>query len=672
MDECQNTLFNILNDQQKSAVYPKNGILLVLAGAGSGKTRVITYRIINLILNHEVEAENIVALTFTNKAALEMKERVITFFNSNSFNKDISKLYVGTFHSYCLKLLKTYGPQFLRLDKFNIIDGVDQEKIVRSIINEKNLAKRITIKQALNFISNLKNDPTLDIKKLNNGINLGINNIILDIYINYEKRKEESLCLDFDDILLYALKLFKNNEFKIYFKNRIKHLLIDEYQDTNKIQNMLLKSISYIDNNNFNLDSLCAVGDEDQSIYSWRGANVYNIMNFKSDFPNTKLIVIDQNYRSVQPILSIANSLINNNISRNKKNLWSLKKAKDRIRLISCSSSNQESEIIAIILKNDIKNINNYAILYRSHFQSRNIEEALIRHSIPYKIISGIQFYDRLEIKDILAYLRLMSNSYDRISFSRIINVPTRSLGNKFESNIYDLWNMNESLDFKDILDLALSKIKLTNIQKKAIENFISIFDIDINSKKPSKIIEHIIQNIDYYNYLQKEYDATEFNIKKENIKEFINSCIYFENNNNENSLNDFLINISLFQENLSNLDDNGVKLMTLHSAKGLEFDNIIISGLEESILPSTHSIYDNNLLEEERRLLYVGITRAKERLIMTYSSTRYSFGNITDQIPSRFIKELSKDDLQFEDFSNSALYEISNYFKNWINTNKY
>lgn len=661
------TIIQSLNEQQKEAVEPKTGVLIVCAGAGSGKTRVITSRITQLITNHNVAAYSIVALTFTNKAANEMKERVHKFLG-NSYQVP----YIGTFHSYCLRILKI-NSHLLPFSQFSLIDDDDQQKIIKNILNKFGLNKKVTVKQVLSFISRLKNE-CLTSAEVNEF--LQSDPIFKEIYNAYEQEKKVSHCLDFDDLLIKTFELFKKNpEFKAQFQKSIRHLLVDEYQDTNKIQHALLKIMSQDEFGVFNLDSLCVVGDEDQSIYSWRGANVSNIVNFNKDFPQAKLITIEQNYRSVQPILAVANSIIKNNLYRNEKNLWSERQAQDRVRVISCTSGYQEGDALALLLKQFTKqnNLNNCAVLYRSHFQSRAIEEAFIRHSIPYKIIGGIQFYDRQEIKDLLAYLKLISNPYDRIAFSRIINCPTRGLGNKFEELFFLTWEKNPFMEFKAISELLINSSELTNIKKNGLKAFLDVFEGLKSNDNASEVLNTIIRKTSYFSYLKDSFEKDEAEIKKDNVKELLNGIQFFEEKNPDSNLDTFLHEVALLVElsNAKQEQNTFVRLMTLHAAKGLEFDLVMLSGIEENVLPSGHSVYIPESLEEERRLLYVGITRAKEHLLITYTRYRYTWGQMTEQRPSRFINELPDKHIQFQDCSNWQNSNYTSYFYDWLNQKK-
>lgn len=659
----QHFVANELNPEQQAVVIPKNGVLLVCAGAGSGKTRVITARMTHLIKEHNVRPQEIVALTFTNKAAREMKERMVKFLGEDSLLP-----YVGTFHSYCLRVLKS-NSNLLSIGNFSLMDDSDQEKIIRALLTKFDLTKKITPKKVLSFISRIKNEATNAQERM---ALYEQDMLMRDLYLAYEHEKAQSHCLDFDDLLIKTVELFDQYpHFKEQFQNSVRHLLVDEYQDTNKVQHALLKKMALNSKNEFTVDSLCVVGDEDQSIYSWRGATVTNIINFSQDFPQTQYITIEQNYRSVQPILQAANEVISHNMIRNPKRLWSARQATDRIRVLSCSSGYQEGEALAIFLQKiqSQASLNSCAILYRSHFQSRAIEEALIRYKTPYKIIGGVQFYDRLEIKDLLSYLKLVVNPFDRLAFGRAINTPSRGLGDKFEQLFYEQWSQQPLLDFKGIAEILLSTNQLTRSKQEALKEFLSIFDGLMGSQRPSEIINTIINKSRYYQYLKDSFEEEEADIKKENVKEFINGIIYFEQNNATANLDIFLEEVALLQEALhaSQEEQDQVKLMTFHAAKGLEFDTVILSGLEENIIPSAHSTYNPELLEEERRLLYVGITRARERLVISHTRYRFTYGQMTDQRASRFIEELPSNLVIKADTAHWNQTQMQHYFSDWL-----
>ncbi len=681
MTEFNQFLKKELNKPQLQAVTDKKGPLIVIAGAGSGKTRVITARMANLIINEKVEPSSIVALTFTNKAANEMKERLIKFLENNNsedqedfypqvFNRK-NLPFVGTFHSYCLLLLRS-NPTLLDFPKFTIMDGDDQKSLIKKTLKKFGLEKQFSVNEILYQISNLKNKLTQDFEDFSIPI-------VKELYMEYESEKAKAHSFDFDDLILNVLKIFKKNkEFRTRFQEKIKHLLIDEYQDTNAVQHELLKYISLDTKKKFCLDTLCAVGDEDQSIYSWRGAIATNMQKFQKDFKPVKLVKIEQNYRSVQPILQAANNVIENNKKRTHKELWSARKATDRILSVTCRSGKQEAYAIANLIESiqnddssNKKPLNEIAILYRTHYQSRNIEEALISNSIAYKIIGGIRFYERKEIKDLLAYLRLIINPYERISLLRIINCPARGLGLKFEELLYEQWNQNPLLNFKQLLDYLLKNVEvnLTTSKKVALTDFLKIYKKLENIKKPSQQIETIIEEIKYFDYLKKQYDPKEAETKSENVNEFIQSIYNFEQDNEKNNLEEFLYQITLMQEKTDDKENSNdqVQCMTLHAVKGLEFDTIIIVGLEEGLLPSRRSLNTNKELEEERRLFYVGMTRAKERLIMFHANYRNTYGQISDQVISRFLTEVPEKLIQGINITESSLSHITMYFKNWL-----
>lgn len=650
-----------LNEQQRKAVEPKEGSLLVIAGAGSGKTRIITSRIAHLILNHGVRHNEVIALTFTNKAAKEMQERIVSFLGSN---KELP--FVGTFHSYCLRLLKQ-NQELLETPFFSVIDSDDQEKIVKSILQRANIQKQVTAKQILSQISQLKNIAFTAHAQQAMFMQYPL---LEDIFNAYEKEKKASKCLDFDDLLHYGLKLFNHPSFKARMQHTVRHILVDEYQDTNVVQHAFLKALAKNDANEFAIDSLCIVGDEDQSIYSWRGATIANIVHFKKDFPHTQTVKIEQNYRSVQPILDVANHIIKNNKERNPKELWSNKKGDNRILSITCQSEYQEGDAIAHfanIAKQTIK-LSSCAVLYRTHFQSRAIEEALIKNAVPYKIFGGTQFYERKEIKDLLAYLRLIINPFDRPSFFRIYNTPGRGLGDVFETQFYDIWSAQPFLSFKEIAQKMIDDETVKG--KKAIElqNFINAFNNISLTQKPSEILKKIIDEIDYISYLKDTNELEESQARLENVEEFKRAIIHFESEK-KGDLATFLDEVALLQEQASKQDEHhdSLALMTLHAAKGLEFDTVILAGLEEGLLPSSRSLNDNKAIEEERRLFYVGITRARERLLLSKSRYRYSFGHMSDQCPSSFLREIPEKLIFAHDLCYMQPYNVKQLFAQWL-----
>ena len=650
-----------LNDAQQEAVVHECGPLLVIAGAGSGKTRVITARITNLLLNKNIDSSEIVALTFTNKAAHEMKERVAAF-----LQRQHNLPFIGTFHSYCLQLLKR-NSELLKYPFASILDADDQKKLVAGILRRNNLHKQFNARNVMYAISGLKNqniDPTSAAAKQM------MHPLIYDVYVAYEKEKVASKCYDFDDLLVNTVHLFAQHpEFKQQHQDTVRHVLVDEYQDTNVVQHELLKHIAQA-NKKLSIDSLCAVGDEDQSIYSWRGATVANMLNFKKDFPSTTLIKIEQNYRSVQPILHVANSVIKNNTARNPKKLWSEKQATDRIRIITCMSEYQEADAIAQLMKiaHTKHQRHDSAVLYRTHAQSRAIEESLIKNSIPYRIIGGVQFYERKEIKDMLAYLRLAHNPFDRTAFARVINTPSRGLGAKFEEQFMNRWNDEPFLHFAHVAHALINEQIVNGKKALTVMNFINIFSNLSSQVKTSVALDQIITRTNYLTHLRDTCEKEDAQTRIENVKELIDAIAHFENNGTQ-TVEQFLDEVALLQDKLAASDDqqDKVVLMTLHAAKGLEFDTVVVAGLEEGLLPSSRSLNDDDSLQEERRLFYVGITRAKERLLLTHTKYRYTYGQMVDQFQSRFLQEVPQQYSSHEQCAQWRHLQLNRYFSDWF-----
>jgi DNA helicase-2/ATP-dependent DNA helicase PcrA len=650
-----------LNEQQRQAVLQKQGPLVVIAGAGSGKTRVITARIAHLMLNEQVPADAIVALTFTNKAAREMQERI-----GNFLPKGSALPFIGTFHSYCLRLLKS-NPHVSDMPFFTILDADDQEKIIKDIIARNGIERKISPKQLLYQISALKN---MSYTAEHQNYGMPHEHLLQQIFQCYEQEKRASRALDFDDLLHYGLQLFTHASFKTEFQQMVRHVLVDEYQDTNIIQHELLKAMAKDAHNKFAIDSLCIVGDEDQSIYSWRGATITNMLNFSKDFSNTATIKIEQNYRSVQSILDIANYVIQHNQQRSSKKLWSTKQGVDRIKNIVCMSEYQEGDVIAAIGKilQQQQQLGTCAILYRTHFQSRAIEEALIRANVPYRIFGGVQFYERKEIKDLLAFARLVANPFDRPAFFRVINVPPRGLGTAFETEFYERWATEPFCTFVQIAQqcIALGIVK----QKKAaaVLEFIAIFaDLSLQTA-PLIAFEQIIKRSGYLEYIKTSEDPEEAQARLDNIQELMRAIEHFEREG-MTTLEQLLDEIALMQERSArNQDDaEALTLMTLHAAKGLEFDTVILAGLEDGLLPSSRSLENESAVEEERRLFYVGITRAKERLLLSRSRYRYTYGQMTDQMQSRFLREIPPEITNVDDIRHMQPYQIKQFFGRWL-----
>lgn len=660
MSDFEKFIQQDLNKAQRAAVEKTTGPLLVIAGAGSGKTRVITARIAYLLQKEQIHPAQIVALTFTNKAANEMKERIAHF-----LGKHAGMPFVGTFHSYCLYLLKT-NVHLLPFSEFSILDEDDKRSMITKLLKHSPLYKKHTAQQLSYSISLIKNQLAHPNQSIEDAVQ---NQALFELYCGYEKEKKASNCFDFDDLLLEAVKLFDNQQFQRDHQNKVRHVLIDEYQDTNVIQHTLLKKMA-LEDSQLAIDSVCAVGDEDQSIYSWRGATVDNIVHFQKDFKGTQHIKIEQNYRSKQPILTVANHVISNNKNRNEKKLWSERDGNDCVRMIRCLSGYQEADIIARyckILQNH-KRLHATAILYRTHFQSRTLEEALIKHSIPYQLIGGIRFYERKEIRDIIAYLRLIINPFDRIAFERAINCPPRGLGEKFIEQFFELWDAQPFLDVKGVFKKIIDDAIITGSKLESLTQFFKLFVDTSATSSATETIAKILTTIGYLDYLKKSCEPEEAQSRQENIKELLNAAHFFANQG-KGTISALLDEVSLLQEKGAEDDaeQDAVLLMTLHAAKGLEFDNVIITGLEENLFPSSRSLNDTNQLEEERRLFYVGITRARNRLVLTTARYRQTYGQMEQVGPSRFLKEVPSNLCKADDASSWQQYEVTSYFSQWL-----
>jgi len=665
-----------LNAEQQKAVTQRDGSFLVIAGAGSGKTRVITARITHLILNCGVEPSSIIALTFTNKAAQEMQHRIEQFLPNLR-----TKPHIATFHAYCLKLLKK-NAALLKANAFSVIDSQDALKLLQAIVKDRGLDKLFNPKQLLPMFSSYKMNETLHLELPT--WNMHHAQQFMELYNAYEQQKRQSNYLDFDDLLYKTFHLFDSNpNFKENHIKHHRHLLVDEYQDTNLIQHELLKQMT-VQGKKIVVDSVCAVGDEDQSIYSWRGATVKNILEFNQEFQDTKTFKLEQNYRSTQQILDVANSIIKNNVNRNHKQLWSSNSKQHQPMLLECLSDLQEAYSIAhlINLVSRTEKKSSIAILYRTHYQSRIIEEALIKESIPYKIIGGIQFYERKEIKDLLAYLRLLKNPFDRISFFRAINCPLRGLGEKFEEVFLQTWNENPLSTFKEVAVMVINHGLIPMKQIASVQSFTRLFDESLltaadeqsEAKKNASVVsilEHFIKKTEYISYLIDSCDKAEAETKRENVAEFIRAAEYFDEHN-KSGLSQFLDDISLMQEQIKKDDASvdRISMMTLHSAKGLEFSTVILVGLEEGILPSNQSIGQENV-EEERRLFYVGITRAREKLLITHSKHRNVYGKMDQQRPSRFLSEIPQHLMVHQEAANWTKSSFTTFFQDWLSNQK-
>lgn len=624
-----------LNNRQKEAVVTTEGPLLILAGAGSGKTRVLTHRIAYLIKEKRVSPANILAITFTNKAAQEMKDRV------ESLLGYVGDIWVSTFHSACVRILRRDIEKIGYDKNFVIYDTQDQKSLVSDCIKELDLnEKQYTPKGMLSAISKAKDKMVSPDEYLLEFGNDYRNKKVADVYRLYQKKLKKDNALDFDDIIIKIIELFKKDEEILrYYQDRFRYIMVDEYQDTNRPQyefvNLLAKRYR----------NLCVVGDDDQSIYGWRGADIKNILDFEKDYPEAKVIKLEQNYRSTQIILDAANNVIDNNIKRKKKQLWTDNKDGEKIVVCEVQNEREEANFIIDRIKDLIANgkkYSDFAILYRTNAQSRIFEEACMMNDIPYKLVGALRFYDRKEIKDIIAYLRILVNPYDDVSLKRIINVPKRGIG---ESTVSALEQYAREHDTS--MYFAIPDVELKGRARKVLDNFKKFIDDLINQldfMTITEVIDYILEKTGYMDELNAD-DTKESESRIENINEFIRAAREFMETSDDKSLESFLSGITL----VSDIDTAGdigesVVLMTLHSAKGLEFPVVFMAGMEEGIFPSSMSFIDEHELEEERRLCYVGITRAKERLFMTYARTRNLYGKPQYNTASRFINEIPQD----------------------------
>ena len=640
---------DLLNSEQKKAVEKTQGSLLVLAGAGSGKTRVLTFRILHILYNKLSTPSQILAVTFTNKAANEMKSRIGKFINI-----PVERMWVGTFHSLSLKILRQHYEEVGLKKNFQIIDTDDQLKLIKNICEiEKIDTKEVSAKFYLNSIDSFKNkgiypSDLLENKYRKNDIELR------KVYKIYQSELLRLNYVDFGDLILFCIKIFQQNKYILNkYQNIFKYIHVDEYQDINPIQQ---KWIHYLYQGNKNI---CCVGDDDQSIYSWRGAEVSNLLNFEKNFENAQIIRLEQNYRSTKKILNCASKLISKNKGRYGKELWSDNDEGNKIRINGFWETKEESTFVSDKIENLISNktkLSEISILFRIAAHTRSFEERFINLGLPYKIIGGLRFYERKEIKDIIAYLRLVNNVEDDLAFERIINVPKRGIGKSTLSKISSSARINNTSLFEASRDIIF---KTNSKAKVELYNFI---DNMSKWKKIYKNFDHIeltkaiIEDSGYLEFIKKEQlnsNNPENLSRLDNINEFIESLKEFEN------LEGFLEHVSLVMENISNTSEETLTLMTMHAAKGLEFDNVFLAGWEEGVFPSQRSIEElgNKGLEEERRLAYVALTRARKNIFITYvNQNRYSYATHDYNLPSRFINELPEDDIELND---------SNYIKN-------
>ena len=634
------SILNELNENQRKAAEKIEGPVLILAGAGSGKTRTVTYRIAHMIKEKNISPLNILALTFTNKAAREMKERAEELIGEeNSYN-----LVVSTFHSFAVRILKTYSERIGYGRNFNIYDVDDQKSIITKIKKEMNIKDDIAPGRIANRISKLKEDGVgLDEVSRQLDLKIPANRLFYDIYKKYDEVLKANNAMDFSDLLLNARRLLDDKYVLDIIQNRYQYIVVDEYQDTNNIQYEIINLIAAKYRN------ICVVGDEDQSIYAFRGANIENILNFEKDYPDAYTIKLERNYRSTKRILDTANELIRNNKSSKGKKLWTDGSEGEKIKIFNAKTPYDEAEFIVKEIKAKSKSGVDYkdmTILYRTNAQSRVLEEKLLEGNVPYKIYGGMQFFQRKEIKDILAYLNLLNNRNDNHNFYRIINVPKRSIGEKTLEKIAEIANERNI----PMLD-ALQFVDETNIRgavKNTLKDFYNMIQgiyLGLDELSVKEVFDEVITKTKYFDSIE---DNKEDRVK--NIEELLNSIIELEKRNPHISLADYLDMVSLtastdeMEEN-----ENFVKLMTIHSSKGLEFDYVFIAGMEDGLFPSCSFESSEEEIEEERRLCYVAVTRAKKELYISYASERMTWGQMNyNRKPSRFIYEMKQDNLEY------------------------
>lgn len=631
------SLLDGLNREQQQAVQHTEGPLLILAGAGSGKTKVLTVRIAYL-LAQGVNPYEILAITFTNKAAKEMKSRV-----EGLVGDVANRIWLSTFHSFCAKFLRFELDNFLGYNSnFTIYDTSDSQVVIKAALKALNLDdKYYPVGAMISAISDAKNKLMFasDFRKQARDF---YQQKVADVYEYYEKELRKNNALDFDDLLLVAVKLLQSNAAVLdKYSKRFKYVMIDEYQDTNHAQYLLAYLLSS------HWKNIAVVGDADQSIYAWRGADIQNILDFEKDYPNCTSIKLEQNYRSTKIILDAANAVIDNNEGRPEKNLWTDKTEGAKIQHFTAQSEHEEAAFIGdtIVKKHDIHGVpyGDMAILYRTNAQSRVLEEALIKRALPYTMVGGTKFYDRKEIKDVLAYLRVLYNPFDDLSLLRIINVPKRSIGATTVSKLQDYARENGTSLFMTLTQLHLVDSIKGKTKEKLEEFGILIFTLvaEMDDKSVLDILEAILDRTGYLYQLEESTDPQD-QARAENIGELLSVAKDFQDTNPTGAVEDFLEQVALVNDVDSfEQEDSKVTLMTLHAAKGLEFPIVFLGGLEEGLFPHSRTLMNPEEIEEERRLAYVGITRAEQELYISNATTRTVFGRTSSYLPSRFIDEI-------------------------------
>jgi DNA helicase-2/ATP-dependent DNA helicase PcrA len=644
-----------LNPPQREAVLYGDGPLLILAGAGSGKTRVITCRIAHLIRERGVDPANVLAVTFTNKAATEMKERLERMLGI-SLGRGIGYggLWISTFHSACVRVLRQHIDRLGYKRSFVIYDETDRSSLIKACASDLRIdAERYQPRAIGAKISSLKNNLTGVEEFAKAGSGFGFDEAVSRVYSLYEEKLRESDGLDFDDLLMLTVRLFERHQDVLgYYQGMFHHILIDEYQDTNRAQYRLVRLLTASRKN------LCVVGDDDQSIYKFRGADISNILNFEKDYPEAKVIKLEQNYRSTQNILGAAGAVVSRNIGRKPKELWTQKRGGDKILCYKAVDEKDEARYICRTIQKEVdegRSLRQIAVLYRTNAQSRALEDALRNWGTPYRIFGGLRFYDRKEIKDVIAYLRVLQNPSDIVSLRRIINVPARGIGDttieKLEAAAaragIGLYQMAVDADQADVTASAKKKLK-------EFTAMIGRLQAGLGNMTITELVRMVIQDSGYGAALEQDKNV-ESRIRLENLNELLTATEDFQEQNRDASLSAFLDQVALITDSEQQLAAEGrrgstdtVTLMTLHNAKGLEFSVVFLAGMEEGLFPHSRSAESDEELEEERRLCYVGITRAKERLVITHATERRLYGYPQSNLVSRFVQELPKEAVEF------------------------
>ncbi|MDR4434783.1 DNA helicase PcrA [Bacillus tequilensis] len=648
MNYISNQLLSGLNPVQQEAVKTTDGPLLLMAGAGSGKTRVLTHRIAYLMAEKHVAPWNILAITFTNKAAREMKERVESILGPGA-----DDIWISTFHSMCVRILRRDIDRIGINRNFSILDTADQLSVIKGILKERNIdPKKFDPRSILGTISSAKNELTEpeEFSKVAGGY---YDQVVSDVYTDYQKKLLKNQSLDFDDLIMTTIKLFDRvPEVLEFYQRKFQYIHVDEYQDTNRAQYMLVKQLAE------RFQNLCVVGDSDQSIYRWRGADIANILSFEKDYPNASVILLEQNYRSTKRILRAANEVIKNNSNRKPKNLWTENDEGIKISYYRGDNEFGEGQFVAgkihQLYSTGKRKLSDIAILYRTNAQSRVIEETLLKAGLNYNIVGGTKFYDRKEIKDILAYLRLVSNPDDDISFTRIVNVPKRGVGATSLEKIASYAAMNgvsffQAIQQVDFIGVSAKAANALDSFRQMIENLTNMQDY----LSITELTEEILDKTEYREMLKAE-KSIEAQSRLENIDEFLSVTKNFEQKSEDKTLVAFLTDLALIAD-IDQLDQkeeesggkDAITLMTLHAAKGLEFPVVFLMGLEEGVFPHSRSLMEEAEMEEERRLAYVGITRAEQELYLTNAKMRTLFGRTNMNPESRFIAEIPDDLLE-------------------------